>query len=566
MKHSVIPSKPNAIPTPQEARRCQPGFFSKERTYYLVDSKLAVQAAHFILSPARRSPCVLVTCPFRRSSFISATSLAEELDMDDATVLETTDSRTVAIINGYLPENMHTRGGACRIFPVVDAWDGMHSRFLYLAYSEEEGRRQSGKIIFETRNLAYGKTYTTITSAPQNMCVDTEVFVKGIYGDKVTLQTVDGKTCLQLDTDGLPTDFPLERLFKREMRLTGVWMKDTGLFSPHDLPWLDAHAALEKYRAGMTFPGKISGVYDDRVVVELFPSVRGSKPYDIRIARDELLGEDGPADLRAIFRIGDVVPVKIEARQGDEWLCSLGTACDTVAPSLISGGSSWLEMDGSSFARLRALLDKPDFKGDPGTLKRNLLLMVSDVAKGKQVISDLCDRLALSTEALQKALSSEASLKKMADIQKRKLRALNEKLLCDSFLGVSGAFEDDEEQLDLEIRLVYALMFPAEDKKNHPLHDWDGTPDFYKTLNNLPSDVSRKDVVEAIVRVLTDLDWRKTHQRRNGMGGSNPSQRVEDGLILQQTEIALKYRLYFTRSQKNVRFYSIADHSNDRVR
>lgn len=486
--------------------------------------------------------------------------------MDDATVLETADSQTAAIINSYLPEDMHTRGGACRIFPVMDEWDGMHSRFLYLAYSEEEGWQKLDKIIFETRNLAYSKTYTTITSVPRNLCVDTEVFVKGIYGDKVTLQTVDGKNYLQLDAEGLPRDFPLERLFKRDMRLTGVWMKDTGLFVPHDLPWLDACTALEKYRAGMTFPGKISGVYDDRVVVELFPSVRGANPYDIRIARDELFGEDGSVDLRAIFHIGDVVPVKIEARQGDEWLCSLGKACNADAPSLISGGSSWLKVDGSSFAKLRALLNKPDFKGDPAILKRNLLSTASDVEKGKQIISDLCDRLAQSTVDLQKALLSEAALKKTVDRQERALKVSNEKLSCDSFSRVSGSFEDDREQLDLEIRLVYALMFPAEDKKNHPLYDWDGEPDFYKTLNNLPSDLSRKDVVEAIVRVLTDLDWRRTHQRRDGAGGSNPSRRTSDGLILQQTEIALKYRLYFTRARRVVRFYSITDHSSDRVR
>lgn len=563
MKHMAISSNRNVIPTPQEAQRRQSDLFLGGQAYCLVGRDQADQAARFILSPERRDPCVLVTRPLRKGSFISAKALADALGLD-ANVLEAADPKTTAIINSHLPEDMQTRNGAVRVFPVVDAWDDTMSR-LYLAYSEEEGRWKVDEVVLETLNLAYGNAYTTATSTPQNLCVDTEAFVMGVYGDKVTLRTVDETTYLQLDTEELP--FPMERLFKRGMKLSGTWAKSTGLFFPRDLPWLDADTALEGYQAGMTIPGKISGVYDDRVAVELFPSVCGAEPYCIRIMRDELLRGDSSVDLRGVFRAGDVIPVKIEARQEDEWLCSLGTVYDvTPAPSLMLGGSPWLEVDELSFGRLRELLDRFDFNGDPDILKSNVLSEICDAETGRRIVSDLCDRLARSSKAWQQILSDKASLEKTADRQEKQLEELNEKLSCDVFSQLSRTFEDDREQLDFDIRLLYALMFPAVDKKSHPLKSWEGTEEFYENLNNLPSNLSRKDVVKTVVYVLTNLDGRRTHQRRKNAGGSTQPRRVEGGRILYQTEITLQYRLHFTRTREMVRLYRITDHSEDRVR
>lgn len=560
MKHTAISSNRNVIPTPQEAQRRQSDLFLGGQAYCLVGRGQADQAARFILSPERRRPCVLVTRPLRKGSFISAKALADALGMD-ANVLEAADPKTTAIINSHLPEDMRTRNGAVRVFPVVDAWDDTMSR-LYLAYSEEEGRWKVDEVVLETLNLAYGNAYTTATSTPQNLCVDTEAFVMGVYGDKVTLRTVDETTYLQLDTEELP--FPMERLFKRGMKLSGTWAKSTGLFFPHDLPWLDADTALEGYQAGMTIPGKISGVYDDRVAVELFPSVCGAESYCIRIMRDELLQGNDSVDLRGVFHSDDVIPVKIEARQNNDWLCSLGSAHDAIpAPSLMSGGSPWLELDGLFFKKLQAILNRSDFNGDPDILKSNILAEVLDVETGIRIASDLCDRLARSSKELQQIRSDKASLEKTVDRQKKQLEDLNEKLSCDVFSQLSGAFEDDREQLDFEIRLFCALNL---DEGSRSLKSWEGAEEFYKDLNNLPSTLSRKDVVKAIVYVLADLDERRTHQRRRNAGGSTPTERMEDGRILHQSKIALQYRLYFTRTREMVRFYYIKDHSEDRVR
>ncbi len=542
MKHTAISSNRNVIPTPQEAQRRQSDLFLGGQAYCLVGRDQADQAARFILSPERRDTCVLVTRPLRKGSFISAKALADALGMD-ANVLEAADPETTAIINSHLPEDMRTRNGACRIFPVVDAWDDTMP-CLYVEYSEEEGRWK----VDEALN--------------RNLCVDTEAFVTGVYGGKVTLRTVDETTYLQLDTEELP--FPMERLFKKGMKLSGTWAKSTGLFFPHDLPWLDADTALEGYQAGMTIPGKISGVYDDRVAVELFPSVCGAEPYCIRIMRDELLQGNDSIDLRGVFHSDDVIPVKIEARQNNDWLCSLGSAHDAIpAPSLMPGGSPWLELDGLFFKKLQAILNRSDFNGDPDILKSNILAEVLDVETGKRIASDLCDRLARSSKELQQIRSDKASLEKTVDRQKKQLEDLNERLSCDVFSQLSGVFENDREQLDLEIRLFCALNL---DEESRLLKSWEGTEEFYKDLNNLPSTLSRKDVVKAIVYVLADLDKRRTHQRRRNAGGSTPTERMEDGQILHQSKITLQYRLHFTRNREMVRFYYIKDHSEDRVR
>lgn len=98
--------------------------------------------------------------------------------------------------------------------------------------------------------------------------------------------------------------------------------------------------------------------------------------------------------------------------------------------------------------------------------------------------------------------------------------------------ALQGAFDDERDQLDFEIRTAWALRIPAGSKADLPLRRWEYGPNFFDSLHMLHGFDHGK-IVDVIVEILTGLvrriDGRDLHELRTGTGGEAPVRRTADG-------------------------------------
>ncbi len=131
-------------------------------------------------------------------------------------------------------------------------------------------------------------------------------------------------------------------------------------------------------------------------------------------------------------------------------------------------------------------------------------------------------------------------------------------------------FSDPEEQLRYEVRHFYLVTTPEADRKRWPLADYKILPSFVDDVNNHAGQLSKKQILSAIVDVVTgrvyDMNSREAHPLRTGRKSFEPLTR-SDGAICMRAAVSSNTpaarRIQWWRTQgNNVELGKLAVHDD----
>lgn len=463
------------------------------------DADEAMGLANHLLAPNRKLPVVVVT---RASGAASAYVDLEEVSSSLAGlahVVEITTTEASWAFSGQVPDMCQVYGGAARVYPIGDEWtrDPFLSP-LRFAYGPSDKARITRQLVSDALSMAARGGLTVGSSAVAPRRVD--AVVGGVVGDRALVHLQNGDVGVlwpELVEPGLPADL----LFKKGMRITGAWDPSSRRIDL-EADRIRPEEALSTYSDGSTVLARVLGVDHAGCELELFPG-------EVRRVGSEDLVDDGES-VSSLVAPGDVVPVWIGKVEG-EWLLSILDAAGPdealPAPSILRGGPPWLvPQDLAPVERPQPIAVEAspadgDFADDP---ERALLVRRLRIAE--QQITEL-------------EMQLRESRARLRDAEKRLKR--RQTLVA----GHDRLFEDEREQLDFEIRDLWARTTTPADKQSRPLRPWRYSPHFFDTLAQLEG-VSRAKIVEVVVHVLTGLDTelasRERHQLRTGTGGDDP--------------------------------------------
>lgn len=202
------------------------------------------------------------------------------------------------------------------------------------------------------------------------------------------------------------------------------------------------------------------------------------------------------------------------------------------------------------------------------SIQRLIRALHQDLVKQRRALS-------AANERLQGSETSNAQLRETNRKLREECRALKQgKRTSDPIDALQGAFADEREQMDFEIRTAWALRIPACSKADLPLPRWEYGPDFFDSMHALHGFDHGK-IVDVIVEILTGLvkriDGRDLHELRTGTGGETPVRRTADGDAYWRAALQLnspggrRIHFYTRRSDGVVVLSSVRTHDDYRA-
>ena len=543
-----------------------------------------VEAAHhlgyYLLSETRKVPVIVLTRSSERTEpLVDREKLLEEIG-DMAAIADLVSATEMWALGEILPKGLEIYGGVCRVYPTENlAHMDPYGVPIFFTYVRAGGINQAKKettrkLIAEVFRLTYRDGYSSHSSlasagTPEGTkATGTIKWLPDTEDNRVLVwldgeaRPNDGKSMVWTYGEALPLNLPVERLLQPGMQVSGWVHPSSHRFDIDPKTMRSAAEALQHYQAGMTVLARVQAVTADTCHLELYPG------FTVPMAGDDLVAGE---DLRIGIRKGDVLAVHIVEREGEEWLLTpaensntggasagqIGQAAGggvsastsavftspaaftspqlTPAPSVFPGGPPWIvpNQPESKDVLLRLLEERHYDELDVKTL-------ATDPAAGVDLIRTMWYDLQFLRKELEaaeaKCKDSENSRRQLWN-NNRKLQAENKEL--QSRLGaknllsaLNGAFLDEREQLDFEIRTAWALRIRANEKLLRPLGEWEYAPQFFDTLRNVEG-VERSKLADVIVEILTGLvkqmPGRKLHLLRTGEGGNEPIRQTPQG-------------------------------------
>lgn len=547
-----------------------------------------VEAAHnlgyYLFSDTRKVPVLVLTRSFDRTEpLVDCEKLLEEIG-DMAVIADLVSTTETWALGEILPKGLEIYGGACRVYPAenlahVDPYD-VPIFFTYVSAGGVDQAKKdiTQKLIAEVFRLNYRNGYSSLSSlapegAPEGAKAtgtikwlpDTEDSRVLVWLDDEARPS-DGTSMVWTYGEALPLDLPVERLLQPGMQVSGWVHSSSHRFDIDPKTMRSAAEALQHYQTGMTVLARVHAVTADTCHLELYPG------FTVPLGGDDLAAGE---DLRIGIRKGDVLTVHIVEREGNEWLLvpaensnaneaaagQIGQVADTgvsaspgatsaspqltPAPSVFPGGPPWIvphQPEGKDV--LRRLLEERHYD------EFDVKALAADPAAGVDLIRTMWYDLQFLQKELEateaKCKDSENSRRQLWD-NNRKLQAENKELQTrlgakDLLSALNGAFLDEQEQLDFEIRTAWALRIRANEKPLRSLGEWDYAPQFFDTLRNIEG-VERSKLADVIVEILTGLvkrmPGRKLHLLRTGEGGNEPARQTPQGEFYMRVALQL---------------------------
>lgn len=547
-----------------------------------------VEAAHnlgyYLFSDTRKVPVLVLTRSSDRTEpLVDCEKLLEEIG-DMAVIADLVSTTETWALGEILPKGLEIYGGACRVYPAgnlahMDPYD-MPIFFTYVRTSgvDQAKKDTTQKLIAEVFRQYYRDGYSSLSSLASGVApagskaTGTIKWLPDTEDNRVLVwlddeaRPNDGTSMVWTYGEALPLDLPVERLLQPGMQVSGWVHPSSHRFDIDPKTMRSAAEALQHYQTGMTVLARVQAVTADTCHLELYPG------FTVPMTGDDLIAEE---DLRIGIRKGDVLAVHIVEREGNEWLLApaensnanevaagqIGQAADmgvsastgaasaspqlTPAPSVFPGGPPWIvphQPEGKDV--LRHLLEERHYD------EFDVKALAADPAAGVDLIRTMWYDLQFLQKELEaaeaKCKDSENSRRQLWD-NNRKLQAENKELQTrlgakDLLSALNGAFLDEREQLDFEIRTAWALRIRANEKPLRPLGEWDYAPQFFDTLRNIEG-VERSKLADVIVEILTGLvkqmPGRKLHLLRTGEGGNEPARQTPQGEFYMRVALQL---------------------------
>lgn len=499
------------------------------RIWTISNGGQAKQLIDYLMNPRRDRPVVVLTrAAGQDEPFADRRQLSDHVG-DIAAIADIAGTDATWALTEYLPNGLTTYGGACRVYPTGDLRTvNKYDVPLFFTVANADRERFTTRLEDEVLRLHYRNGYTSASTTIVKG-VRAAGTVQGIVStaDRILLRLDNGSIAV-IYTESLPLGLAAERLVAKGMHVTGTLQRDTGRFELDMSAMRDADEALRGYQAGMTVLARVASVYKDVCSLELFPGVK------VQVPREDAGDEK---DLRLELRKGETVAALVGMHEGDQWMLSIIEAGDAIepAPSILAGGPPWLAAEDSAVGNLATA---PRIRYSDDDL--DSLIPASADAPSRDVICNLFASLLTQQHELDvlepRLKQSEAANSQLRASNRQmrgKYKAMQRRLHGNNPVELlAGAFQDEREQLDFEIRVAWALRIPAGDKADLPLRAWDYAPQFFASLHSLQG-IDHGKIVDVIVEILTGLveriDGRDLHPLRVGSGGDDPVRRAEHG-------------------------------------
>ena len=572
--HTIAAAHPA---TPATPAKDEPNLFDvhvRER-HYRVDIKHAHVCCNAIVSERREYPCVLVSLGVGMTTpYLDVDALVDNIGKA-AVIFEIADRAADNWLRDNLPYWARAYNGACRFLAPSNMAGRDHSRELLRMYSTNDSADTVTELTNLVLDVAYPEGYSLggadDDDAQPQPRHETQRNTKLVEG--VVAMMLDGIAYVYVDDERNPRKVRLEvptalataSLLCEEQPVRGHVDADGQLAIEPE--WRTATDALRDYVSGTTVAGRVTFVCEDMFKIMLYPALSGRAGVEVTVRGPELFagsGIDMNADLRPMLTRGQTIAMRVEERDGDDWLLSLPDAHDTVlpAPSLLPGGPAWLETSAALdyLPRLRShstLADVP---------VEQLLTTVDTVETAQTTIRRMHAQL---VELSQDNRQHNDDIGRLRE-ENAKLKRDNhdyEKALEDAnpLAVFSGRFASLREELDWMLRAQSLLQFTVEERRRRPLAEWSYGDEFFDSLEKCESkEMTRWPLIHTMLLVLAGKETAnglRPHQLRTGRGGDNPGRKDEQGNAIYRCNVHGQYRLHFTRDVAGrITFMSVNAH------
>lgn len=509
--------------------------------------------AALLLSPVRDRPVLVVTrAAGTQKAFVDVAELRENL-AGLVDVFEITTTAASWALSTAVPDKCQVYGGASRVYPLGTEW--LHDPYLSplrFAYGTYDRANVTRLLTSDALSMA----------ARGGMIVQSTVVVKKRAVTGVVAGVVPGRALVQLP-DQMGVVWPelvqpgvdAEWVFAKGMPIRGLLDPESRRIDVDEMRRTAADA-LAAYEPGQTILGRVTEVRPDGCTVELFPGVTQT------IGAADLVR--GNADVRLLVASGEVLRLWFAGRDEDEWVLSLLDAGDpdevTPPPSLLEGGPPWLRLKQATPEEAAPGTEPADEADDAEFSSDDPVTTVQELRRESAQLAAVIRYKDQQIADLESKLSDSRS--KLRDTERR----------AATRWSTERVFESEEEQLEFEIRVRWALTTTPSEKRDLPLAPWSYGPEFFDTLNKVQG-IKREKVVEVLVHVLTGRDQelasRERHQLRSGSGGEDPPVVRPGGELCWRVSLQVKTpsarRLhYWQRNDGGIELSSIRLHDDFR--
>ncbi|PAU69839.1 hypothetical protein B1400_0374 [Bifidobacterium italicum] len=532
--------------------------------------------AHTIAGARRECPCILVSLGVGMTNpYLNVDALLDGIE-SAAVVFEITDRAADDWLRDHLPPWACAYNGACR-FLAPSSFAGPGRSRLLRMYSAADSAHVVDELTERVLNVAYPEGYRLgvpdeddaqpqSAHEVQSNGAPTEGVVAMMLDD-VAYITIDDERSLRKAALDVPPSLDAAPLLHKGQAVRGH-PDGSGRFHHHPrLAYRRRRAARLRRRRHRGRPHhlRMRGHVQDHAV----PGARracGRRSGRARGGTVRRSGVDVNADLRPMLNRGQKIALRVEERDGDDWLLSLPGTDDTVlpAPSLLPGGPAWLGV-GAAFdylPRLRAhstLADVPverllatvDTLDAAHATIRRMHAQVVDLSQNNRRLND----------AVGKLREDNAKLNRDNRDYEKALEDGN------PLAAFSGRFASPREELDWQLHAQSLLQFTVEERGNQPLAQWAYADEFLDSLAECEhGDMSRRSLIHTMLFVLTGRETAnglRQHPLRTGRGGDNPSRKDDQGNVILRRNVHGQYRLHFTRDGAGrVTFISVNAHDD----
>lgn len=555
-------------------------------TLTLVEDEATLDAlAGYILDKERHDSVVVVSkAGSQERPFVDCEELVRRLEETAAVAYVPLTSLTWRLSSYLSGEGVY--GGAARLYPPGGEAAAFDDRYLYFMYDHNAGPRVIDRVVADAMDLAVYDYAGEVRE--NNELREATVRVQQVLPTaSCALGTLGGGQYCSVFVAEVERLFGIEGLRADRVFVDG--MELGGKLDPRRRTLVEfaeplrrtAVDALRGYRGGMTVLARVAAVSEQQCSLELFPG------FAVTVEAADVAGAEVRPD--DVLGVGQVVCAYV-AECGDgpsDWLLSLvdaDSAPTAVAPSLLTGGPSWLTPGDLALSAAPSVEGLADAARDPARDEvgdEDLAGMIPSDAgpNAERVIAGVYREL-----ARERARSAEH--KRRADELESKLESARHNLLEAKNRGGGGttgryrasrhSFASDDDRLAYEARRMdfwvydaWCASFKASERAAKPLPQWKYSDWFFSSLEDV--DVPLNKVLRCMVAVLCGLKGRRSaHMLRTGSGGDDSARRTDAGDVIWRAYVEVgspqAARLHYARDSSGcITFFSVRNHDDMRT-
>lgn len=581
-----VPGTETGGTAPASASRSQsPQLFSPGALTVVEDETTLDALAGYILDKERRDSVVVVSkASSQERPFVGCEELVRRLEETAVVAYVPLASLTWRLSSYLSGEGVY--GGAARLYPPGGEAAAFDDRYLYLAYDHDAGPRVIDRVVADAMDLAV-YDFTGEVRENSELRAATARVQQVLTSASCALGTLGGGQYCSVFVAEVERLFGIEGLRADRVFVDGMELR--GKLDPRRRTLVEfaeplkrtAEDALRGYRDGMTVLARVAAVSERQCSLELFPG------FAVTVEAADVAGaEVRPDDVLGVSQV--VCAYVAECGDGpSDWLLSLvdaDSAPTAVAPSLLTGGPSWLTPEDLALPVAPSSGDSADTGArDPVRDEvgdEDLAGMIPSDAgpNAERVITGVCRELARERKR-------SADHKRRADKLESKLASTRRSFAAKNRGGGSTAgryrapcymFASDGDRLAYEARRmgfwvydVWCASFGASERAAKPLPQWKYSDWFFSSLEDV--DVPLNKVLRCMVAVLCGIrDRRSAHMLRTGSGSDDSVRRTEAGDAIWRAYVEVgspqAARLHYARDASGcITFFSVRNHDDMRT-